>query len=74
MVARLMQACIVEPLDEPTARAIGILLAKAGTSDVVDGAVVEGAARRGDAVVTSDVDDIARLIVACGTTVRVLPV
>jgi hypothetical protein len=38
-----------------------VLLAQARRSDVVDAAVVIGAALRGDAVLTSHPDDIAQL-------------
>lgn len=60
-LGRLLEACRVEALDEPLARAAGTLCGLAGTSDVVDASVVVGAAMRGDAVVTSDYADIARL-------------
>lgn len=73
-VARLLPWCIVEDLDEEQAKRIGLLLARAGVSDVVDAAVVEGAARRGDAIVTSDPDDIARLVDAAGLKLRIIAV
>lgn len=38
--------CDVEPLDEDQARRVGELVGKAARTDVVDGAVVEGALRR----------------------------
>ena len=62
--AQLGQAlrwCRVEPTDERLARAAGLLCARAGTDDPVDAIVVASAARRGDAVVTSDPGDISRL-------------
>lgn len=60
-IALLLKACDVSPLDEEDARRVGNLLADAGTTDIVDAAVVVGALQRGDAVVTSDPEDIGRL-------------
>lgn len=65
--ARILRAMTVEPLDEELARAAGAALAKcekgprgSGPS-VVDAVVVVSAARRGDVVYTSDVDDLRRI-------------
>lgn len=49
-------------LDYVAAVAIGRRLAAAGTSDVVDAHVAITAEARGDAIVTSDPDDINRLV------------
>lgn len=46
------------PLDGPDATAVGLLLARTGTADVVDAHVVICAQRAGQAVVTSDPDDL----------------
>lgn len=73
-VARLLPWCLVEDLDEAQAKRIGLLLALAGTSDVVDASVVEGAARRLDTIVTSDPSDIARLVEATGIALQILKV
>jgi hypothetical protein len=54
----------VEPLTEETARSIGRLLADAGTSDVIDTMVALGVSARDDAIVTSDPDDLARMVTA----------
>jgi hypothetical protein len=51
----------VEPLDERLARAAGRLCGVTRTRDVIDASVVVGAKIRGDAVLTSDVDDLRRL-------------
>lgn len=51
----------VDVLDEPTARAAGVLCGRAGTRDVVDASVVLCARRRGDRVITGDAADLARL-------------
>ncbi len=59
---RLLRGCDVTDLDEDTAHRVGRLLAHAGTTDVVDGAVVTAALARSAAVVTSDRDDIACLL------------
>lgn len=58
LLARLLQGCDIEALDDPLARSVGALAAKAGTSDVVDACVAEGALRRHDLVVSSDPDDL----------------
>ena len=70
-LARLLQLCAVEALDEGQARAVGTLAGATRHHDIVDVAVVEGAVRRGDAVVTSDPDDIRRVSRAIGARLRV---
>lgn len=57
-------------LDPKQARACGVLLAKAGTSDVADAALCQ-LARDGDTVLTSDPRDIAALLQASGTRAHV---
>jgi hypothetical protein len=49
------------PLDGPEATAIGLLLAKTTTADIVDAHVVVCAQRARQAVVTSDPGDIRRI-------------
>ena len=71
-LAQLVKTCFVEPLEEGLARAAGELLARAKTSDVIDAAVVAGAARRGDAVLTSDPLDLRRLASAAVGTVEII--
>jgi len=51
----------VVPLDAFHAQAVGLLLAKTGTSDIADAHVVICAQRAGHAVVTSDPLDLRRL-------------
>ena len=51
----------VAALDAPAATAVGILLSKAGTSDIVDAHVVLCARKAGQAVVTGDAADLRRL-------------
>lgn len=60
----------VVPLDGSYAQAIGALLAKSGTSDIVDAHVVICARRAGQAVITSDPFDLKRL----DSTLRIVSV
>lgn len=60
-LGQVLKACWVEPLDEVLARSAGELCGRVRTSDVVDAAIIAGASRRGDAVLTSDVRDLRRL-------------
>ena len=48
-------------LDGPDATAVGLLLARTATADIVDAHVVVCAQRAGQAIVTSDADDIRRI-------------
>ena len=73
-MARMLRQCQVEPLDEDLARQVGVALQKADSSDVVDASVVVSAIGRGDAVVTSDPQDIQYLLDALGERVKVFPV
>lgn len=70
-LARFLQGCRIEPMDERRARAVGVLVARSGHDDVVDVAVVEGAARRGDCVLTSDPGDLRRVAAAADGDVRI---
>jgi hypothetical protein len=75
VIARILAVCAVDVLDLDEARSIGLLLAKSGLrSDVVDAAVVVGALRRGDAIATSDPDDVRGLLSSAGSTLPVLRV
>ncbi|MGH9172464.1 MAG: PIN domain-containing protein [Acidimicrobiales bacterium] len=60
LLARLLAASQTEvvDLDGAAARAAGVLLARAGTSDVVDASVALCATERRQAIVTSDAGDI----------------
>ena len=49
------------PLDGPDATAVGLLLARTGTADIVDAHAAICAQRAGQAVVTSDADDLRRI-------------
>ena len=66
-LGRLLVSCIVEPLDGNTARTSGALLGRCSIDvGAVDASVVEGALRRGDAVVTSNPARLAALADAAG--------
>lgn len=52
---------IVEPLDELSAKSIGVILGRTGTADIVDASVVLSARRHAAIVLTSDADDLLRI-------------
>ncbi len=62
-LARFLRLPNVEvvPLDEPAARAAGVLCGRVGASDVVDASVVVCARLHDDLVVTSDPAELRRL-------------
>jgi predicted nucleic acid-binding protein len=73
--ARLMltlRGCEIVPFEEDDVSTVGQLLARSGTSDVVDGFVALTAVKEGAAVVTSDPDDIAHLLETLGVRLPVL--
>jgi predicted nucleic acid-binding protein len=70
-LARFLRMCDIEPMSEELARDIGILAGKAGHDDIVDVAVVEGAIRRGDAVVTSNMTHIRKVAGAADAGLRI---
>jgi hypothetical protein len=72
-LARLIRATESSPLSEAAALAVGALLARAGTSDVVDAALVL-AAVDGDVIYTSDPHDVAHLARTRGLHVDIVPV
>ena len=72
-LARLLGDVDVVPVDERRARAAGILLGRAGTSDAVDASLVI-LAETGDRILTSDPDDMRRLAAAAGVSVGVVEV
>jgi hypothetical protein len=73
VLARALAHVLVEPLDDELGRAAGILLARSGTADAIDAAVV-ALAEDGDRILTSDPDDIDRLVAAAGLEVEVVAV
>ena len=68
---RLLRGCEVLALDEPMAHAVGRLLGRAGTSDVVDATVVTLAITKQAQIVTSDRDDVSQLVDAAGALVLI---
>lgn len=73
-VVRLLSMCTVEWMTEDQARAVGVLAGRSGHDDVVDVTVVESAARRDDAVVTSNRQHIEKVGQAAGVTLRIADV
>jgi hypothetical protein len=71
LLARLLTGCDIESLDNPRARAAGALAARAGTTDIVDACVVEGALRRDDLVVSADAHDLQAIAAAIGCRLEV---
>lgn len=71
LLSRLLVGCEVEVLDEARARSAGALAARAGTGDVVDACVVDGALRRGDVVVSADPSDLGALATARSASLAV---
>lgn len=61
-LSRLLAGCLIVPLDESGARATGAVLGAARTANVVDASVVVVARSVDAAIVTSDPDDLERLL------------
>lgn len=72
-LAHLLAGTDVRPIDDAFARRAGMLLARSGTSDAIDAAVVCLAAD-GDDIVTSDAGDLRPLAEAAGVHVELIPV
>jgi hypothetical protein len=70
-LSQLLRGCVGAPLDEPLARDVGSLCAKAETSDVVDASVVLTARSRHAVIVTSDEPDIRHLVSSAGASLTV---
>lgn len=73
-LAMLRRMCKPIPFTEDVAEAVGRLLALAGTSDVVDAAVIVGAVSHNCAVLTSDPGDLGKLMDAAGVPVPLITV
>ncbi len=65
-LSRMLKGCLIEPLTEVQARAVGVLAASSDLDDTVDLAVAEGALRRHNAVVTSNRADIELVAASVG--------
>jgi len=72
-LARTLAGVEIVSLEEDDARRVGELLAATATSDVVD-AHVATLVEPGDRVLTTDPQDIGRLIAARGVTARMIGV
>jgi len=71
---RFLTGCVVVPLGESEAHEAGRLLGMTRTADVVDAVVVTIAVRQKAVILTSDPDDIKRLVRASGGEVAVVGV
>jgi hypothetical protein len=71
LLARLLVGCDVEALDDEQARSVGLLAARAATTDIVDATVVEGALRRHDIVISSDSRDLRDIAAAVGRRIEI---
>jgi predicted nucleic acid-binding protein len=71
---RLLRGCEVIALTEQAAHEVGHLLGKAGTSDIADAAVAQAAADLHADVVTSDPDDMRRLLQAAKSASHIIAI
>ncbi len=70
-LSRLLRMCNTEPMTENLARNVGVLAGSSGHDDIVDVSVVEGAVRRGDAIVTSNLTHVRMVAGAVGASPRI---
>lgn len=70
---RLLRGCEVPGFDLAAAHRVGAVLARASSSDIVDGAVVE-AASDAAVIVTGDRPDISRLLDAVGSAATIVDI
>jgi hypothetical protein len=74
-LARLLDGCEVEPLDELRGKRSGAMrVGVLGSVSAVDATVVEAGIRRGAAIVTSDRTDIASLAAGANRRVSVIDI
>ncbi|HCB33769.1 MAG TPA: hypothetical protein DEP69_00900 [Acidimicrobiaceae bacterium] len=77
-LSRALRKCVSAPLDEDDAKACGVLLGAAGTADLVDASVVHVAAQQRSSgpvdVMTTDKNDVARLLGAIGVSIGTIEV
>lgn len=71
---RLLRGCEVIPFDAATAHAVGALLGKARTRDIVDASVAELSIRKQADIVSDDAEDIRRLLSAANAKTAILDV
>ena len=70
-VARLLKVCAIETIDERLARTAGSLRRAVPGAGTVDACIAVGVRRRGDAIATSDPQDMRALL---GPGFTILPV
>jgi len=70
-LSRFLRMCDTEPMSEDQAKNVGVLAGKSDHDDIVDVCVVEGAIRRGDAVVTSNATHIRKVAEGAGARLRI---
>lgn len=61
LLVQVLHGSKLEPFDEFAAKRAGELCGRASVSDIVDAGVVMSAARRGDAILTTDPGDLRHL-------------
>jgi hypothetical protein len=71
---RFLTGCLIVPLGESEAHKAGRLLGVTRMVDVVDAVVVTVALRNKASILTSDTDDIERLVMAAGGEIAVVAV
>lgn len=71
---RFLAGCAVVPLVESEAHEAGWLMAKTRTTDVVDAVVATTAIRKKAIILTSDPNDIKRLVRASGSEITVVAI
>ena len=71
---RFLAGCAVVPFGESEAHEAGRLLGKTRTADIVDAVVVTTAIRQKAMILTSDPDDIRRLVEVSGREITVIAV
>ncbi|MBL6751506.1 MAG: PIN domain-containing protein [Nevskia sp.] len=62
LISKLLQWCNVESTDETLARSAGVAVGAVAGASPIDAIVVASAATRGDRVVTSDPNDVHKLL------------
>ena len=71
---RFLTGCVVVPLGETEAHEAGRLLGLTRTADVVDAVVVTTALRQKATILTSDRDEIERLVGASGHEIAIVAI
>ncbi|MDE0614088.1 MAG: PIN domain nuclease [bacterium] len=71
-LARALRMVETVPLDEELGRQAGLLLARSDLSDAIDAALV-AMADHGDEIITSDPDDLFRLVAASQRGINITP-